>query len=1071
MAQELGTGYIIISPSTKGLGKAIEGSIEQGTEKGTSKSSGTILKKLGGAFGRIGKIGVGAITGIGTAVTGLAAKGGFDRALNIERARTKLKALGHDTNSVNGIMDDALASVKGTAFGLGDAASVAAGLVASGVKQGKQLTGVLTTVGDVAQIAGVEFKDMGVIFGKVAATGKLQGDEMLQLMEAGIPVLQYLADHYKVTAAEAQKMVSDGKVSFADFEAAMREHLGGAAKSAGDSFDGMLSNLKAAMSRAGEKFATPLIQSITQLGNKAIPVIDEIAGGVGRLADEFAERLASAADQAGIHLDQFAEKLKNGDLTIEDLCGKLGMLVAGFGTLAGVGGNMSPLLGSLDGIAVNADSMASNVVKAMTKAGHGIHTGIGNGVNQAKTMFSNFAGWFDKDLRAQLVLDGNWPAGIIESISQGCSNIKNRISGGMASLKTSATTRLADLAFSFENSSLGSAIMKMGDGISSSIASLKKSTHDKLAGLASGFKNANIGSTILRMGDGIQSAFGNVTARMGRFGAAFSRQSRESLVLEGDPFATFVEKIHGGLSRAGTTIGNGVSKLTGPLKSVAHKAGTLLSPIGDMFGRMGDAIAPKLQAGLSTVGSLVSSFFSPGNFMKFVGVGSIIAGLVTGLGAIDQSMNGQISAMIEKIAVQGPAMILKFSEGVMAKLPDLLQLGGQMVNQMLLAITANLPLLPQTGVDIIGTLVTGLAAQLPVLIPTAVQMILTLVEGLIAQLPTLLQAGLQLLEGLVDGILNALPLLIQALPNIINTFVSELIRMLPRILETGTNLLTGLITGIVNAIPQLVAMLPTIIDNTVNTLMNNLPQIIRTGMQLLMALINGLTQAIPQLIGYLPQIIASIVNTLANNMSAIINAGVQILVALINGLVQAIPQLIGAIPQIISSIKDAFGNVDWGSIGLNIIRGIKDGLMGAAGQLWDAAKNVAKNAWDGAKRFLGINSPSRLFRDTVGKQIAAGMVVGMQRSEDDVSDAGADLAKASLPNMDDILDMAAASTSRGLRTQTTTVPGQSGYVKPTGQQPGGETNRTYNIYANDPDLVVAKIDARETRANAGWGGA
>ena len=39
MAQELGTGYIIISPSTKGLGKAIEGSIGEGTNAGTQKSS------------------------------------------------------------------------------------------------------------------------------------------------------------------------------------------------------------------------------------------------------------------------------------------------------------------------------------------------------------------------------------------------------------------------------------------------------------------------------------------------------------------------------------------------------------------------------------------------------------------------------------------------------------------------------------------------------------------------------------------------------------------------------------------------------------------------------------------------------------------------------------------------------------------------------------------------------------------------------------------------------------------------------------------------------------------------
>ncbi|NEG90658.1 tape measure protein [Bifidobacterium aerophilum] len=258
MAEELGTGYILIQPSTKGLGKAIEGSIDDGTSTGVKKSGKTILSRVGGAFKTVGKIGVGAVGTVTGAIAGLAAKGGFDRALNIERARTKLKALGHDTKSVDGIMSDALASVKGTAFGLGDAASVAAGLVASGIKQGKSLATVLGTVGDVAQVSGRSFQDMGLIFQQVAAKGKLQGDEMLQLMQSGIPVLQYLADHFKVTSAEAQKMVSDGKVSFEEFEAAMREHLGGAAKNAGDSFEGAMGNVRAALSRLGETIATPV---------------------------------------------------------------------------------------------------------------------------------------------------------------------------------------------------------------------------------------------------------------------------------------------------------------------------------------------------------------------------------------------------------------------------------------------------------------------------------------------------------------------------------------------------------------------------------------------------------------------------------------------------------------------------------------------------------------------------------------------------------------------------------------------------------------------------------------------
>ena len=971
MTEELGTGYIIISPSTKGLGKAIEGQIDQSTAAGVRKSGRTIVSNLGTAFKKVGQVGLGAITAVGGGLAALAAKGGFDRALNIERAQTKLKALGHDSSSVKGIMDDALASVKGTAFGLGDAASVAAGLVASGVEQGEQLKGVLTTVGDTAQVAGVEFSQMGTIFGKVAATGKLQGDEMLQLMEAGIPVLQYLADHYKVTAAEAQKMVSDGKVSFADFEAAMREHLGGAAKSAGDSFDGMLSNLKAAFSRAGEKFATPLIDAMTGLGNKAIPVVDQLANGIGALADKFGQHLAWAVDMAGQWLDTFSGKLDSGQTSVTGMLHQLGLLAGGFGALTLVGGNVDGILGVFDQLGGAIESGG----KTIGRGASGMVSGIKKVFDGAKGAAKD--GW----AAIQLVVEGldlkNNPVVIAVSTVAGAIKDKaGRLSGAVGG-------------------ALGKAVNWAKSGLSN-----------------------------------IAAAFGNnpVIASIGGF----------------------FQKVGG--------------KISGSLHVVT-----------DVFGTWASGIGSKLGSGFQTVfgkvGSLVVGFFKPGNFMKFIGIGGIIAALLAGLGSLDTAMLGQIQSMIDKAASEGPALISKFAQSITSRLPQLIETGGQMVRQIIDAVTLNLPGLVSLGASIVFQLLQGLGQQLPTLIPSAVQMVSTLLQALITQMPHILQGGMQLLQGLVTGIINALPTLIEMIPTLITTFINGVITSLPMILETGTQLLTALVNGIVACIPQLVAMLPQIIETTVSTLLNNLPAILEAGMQLLMALINGLVQAIPQLIAMLPQIIASIVNTLANNLPAIINAGVQILIALITGLIQAIPQLIGAIPQIIGAVKDAFGNVDWGSIGLNIITGIKDGLMGAAGQLWDAAKNVAKNAWDGVKNFLGINSPSRLFRDTVGKQIAAGMVVGMQRSEGDVAAAGMGLAKASLPNMDTILDQAASTMAYGMRKQTDQTYARNGSAKSGTTSYGGDTNnRTYNIYANDPDLVVAKIDARETRARAGWGG-
>lgn len=308
-AQDIGVAYVRVEPSGKGFGKSIEGDIGDAVSKASRKGSNTLISKIGGAFGKIGKVGTGAIATIAGGITALAAKGGFTRALNIENAQAKLKGLGHDSASVTEIMNDALASVKGTAFGLGDAATVAASLSASGVKEGGELTQVLKTVADTAQISGRSLTDIGTIFGSVAARGKLQGDDMLQLMSSGIPVLQMLGKHLNKTSAEVSDMVSDGKIDFQTFADAMKEGLGGAAQSAGTTFTGALANVKAALSRLGETAATPVLNGLRGLFNQAIPLIDAFTAAVKPTLEKVGAGLQKGLEQAIPTAAAFFDKL------------------------------------------------------------------------------------------------------------------------------------------------------------------------------------------------------------------------------------------------------------------------------------------------------------------------------------------------------------------------------------------------------------------------------------------------------------------------------------------------------------------------------------------------------------------------------------------------------------------------------------------------------------------------------------------------------------------------------------------------------------------------------------------
>lgn len=76
----------------------------------------------------------------------------------------------------------------------------------------------------------------------------------------------------------------------------------------------------------------------------------------------------------------------------------------------------------------------------------------------------------------------------------------------------------------------------------------------------------------------------------------------------------------------------------------------------------------------------------------------------------------------------------------------------------------------------------------------------------------------------------------------------------------------------------------------------------------------------------------------------------------------------------------AFTSVNWGSVGMNIVRGIASGLTSAAKSLAEAAANAADNALNWVKSKLGIHSPSRVFRDQVGKMMALGMGIGFEKN-------------------------------------------------------------------------------------------
>jgi phage-related protein len=155
----------------------------------------------------------------------------------------------------------------------------------------------------------------------------------------------------------------------------------------------------------------------------------------------------------------------------------------------------------------------------------------------------------------------------------------------------------------------------------------------------------------------------------------------------------------------------------------------------------------------------------------------------------------------------------------------------------------------------------------------------------------------------------------------------------------------------------------------------------------------------------IPQIITSIVNALIGNIDKIIMAGVQLFVALIKNLPQIIVAIVKAVPQIIAAIVKGFasGASQMAQIGLNLIKGIWNGIGDAASWLWSKVSGFCSNLMSKIKSFFGIASPSKEMA-WVGDMLTQGLAGGIDDSAKVAINAAQDLNKGIMDVMDGLAD-------------------------------------------------------------------
>lgn len=257
------------------------------------RAAGRMASGFGDILVKGAQITGGAVAG----VLSLALVKGFQRLNSIDQAQAKLKGLGHSASDVKSIMNNALASVKGTAFGLDEAATVAASATAAGIKPGKELTKYLKLTADTATIAGTSLSDMGSILNQVATAGKANNGNLEELSNRGIPIYQLLGKQMDVSAGKVFKLAAAGKVSAKDFEAALHKGVAGAALTAGNTVQGAFKNMGAALSRFGAAFLQDLFPHLQKGFVNLTTFLDNATTAIGPFAAVVGTKLGGAFER------------------------------------------------------------------------------------------------------------------------------------------------------------------------------------------------------------------------------------------------------------------------------------------------------------------------------------------------------------------------------------------------------------------------------------------------------------------------------------------------------------------------------------------------------------------------------------------------------------------------------------------------------------------------------------------------------------------------------------------------------------------------------------------------------
>lgn len=248
-------------------------------------------------------------------------------------------------------------------------------------------------------------------------------------------------------------------------------------------------------------------------------------------------------------------------------------------------------------------------------------------------------------------------------------------------------------------------------------------------------------------------------------------------------------------------------------------------------------------------------------------------------------------------------------------------------------------------------------SQLPQMFADWLNSVIATVTGWVSNMAAqAASAGSQFVGNVVSFVQNLPYNIGYLLGTVIGNVISWVANMASNAASAGSQFVSNVVSFIANLPANVASFLSSVISNVVGWASNMASNASRAGSQFLSNAINFVSQ----LPGRIASFLSSVISNLGSWAGQMASRGAEGARNMFNAVVNGLASLPGRVL----------------SIGSDIVHGIWNGISGAAGWLAGQVRNFASGILEGMKNALGIHSPSRLFRDQVGKYMAQGIGVG-----------------------------------------------------------------------------------------------